>query len=389
MSLADAERLARALLYEGYCLYPYRKQALKNRFRWTFGTLYPPAFAAACGERSGLHAECIVRGATAQVRVELRFLQPVLRADEPDDGWQEATEHMVLLHDGPLCDLQGSAAPMVHEVAAENHGMEAGTYRPRALRITVSAAVEVVAADASRLVLQVENADHAWRAPPRRELARSHAALSALAGAHLLLHCRTGSFASALDPPLPLLAAVHDCRNDGVWPALVGDPMRCDTLLFSPIILADYPRLAPESPGDFFDSTEIDAMLTLRLQTLSDVERRELARGDRHARDLLARVDALGRPDLQRLHGAWRSPGAGPSQLRPGDRVRLWPRAGRDVFDLALRAELATVVGVERDAEGRVYCAVTVDRDPGRDLGRRGMIAHRFYFEPDELERLA
>jgi hypothetical protein len=75
------------------------------------------------------------------------------------------------------------------------------------------------------------------------------------------------------------------------------------------------------------------------------------------------------------------------SPLRPGDRVRLKPRRGADSMDAALRGELATIVGVEEDMEGRVYLAVTVDADPGRDLGAEGKPGHRFFFRPDEVER--
>lgn len=73
-------------------------------------------------------------------------------------------------------------------------------------------------------------------------------------------------------------------------------------------------------------------------------------------------------------------------EYRPGDRVRLKPRRGADIMDLALNGMLATVVAVEQDQEGRVHLAVTVDEDPGRDLGGQGKPGHRFFFRPDEVE---
>ena len=39
-----AMKVANAVLYEGYMLYPYRPSAIKNRQRWSFGILYPPAY---------------------------------------------------------------------------------------------------------------------------------------------------------------------------------------------------------------------------------------------------------------------------------------------------------------------------------------------------------
>jgi hypothetical protein len=73
--------------------------------------------------------------------------------------------------------------------------------------------------------------------------------------------------------------------------------------------------------------------------------------------------------------------------LRIGDTVRLRPRVGADIFDLALAARLAQVVAIERDLEGDIHVAVTVNDDPGRDLGHDGRPAHRFYFRLAELER--
>jgi hypothetical protein len=61
--------------------------------------------------------------------------------------------------------------------------------------------------------------------------------------------------------------SVADCKNIGTWPVLVGEEGQCDTMLSSPIILYDYPKIAPESAGDLFDGTEIDEILSLRIMT--------------------------------------------------------------------------------------------------------------------------
>ena len=70
------------------------------------------------------------------------------------------------------------------------------------------------------------------------------------------------------------------CRNVGAWPVLVGTPGDKDAMLAAPIILYDYPQIAAESPGDLFDSTEIDEILTLRIQTLTDEEKQKAAAVD-------------------------------------------------------------------------------------------------------------
>ena len=75
----------------------------------------------------------------------------------------------------------------------------------------------------------------------------------------------------------------------------------------------------------------------------------------------------------------------GATDLKAGDRVRLWPRGGGDIFDLALRGREATVESIQQDYENRVHVAVTVDDDPGRDLGMLRLPAHRFFFSLDEV----
>jgi hypothetical protein len=130
--------------------------------------------------------------------------------------------------------------------------------------------------------------------------------LRALASTHALLSVRGGAFVSLLDPPAEWAAAAAACRNVGAWPVLVGEPGQRDTLLSAPIILYDYPQVAPESPGDFFDGTEIDEMLTLRIQTLTADEQRAMAAVDERARALLQRTAGLTGKQFLQLHGALR-----------------------------------------------------------------------------------
>lgn len=73
-------------------------------------------------------------------------------------------------------------------------------------------------------------------------------------------------------------------------------------------------------------------------------------------------------------------------ELRAGTRVRLRPRAGGDVLDIALAGQRAVVEAIEQDVEGRTTVAVVLDDDPGRDLGFARQPGHRFFFGPEELE---
>jgi hypothetical protein len=72
-----------------------------------------------------------------------------------------------------------------------------------------------------------------------------------------------------------------------------------------------------------------------------------------------------------------------------GDRVRLWPKQGADIMDLALRGKLAVIEALERDFDDKIHVAVVLEDDPGRDLGMLRQPGHRFFFAPEEIEPLA
>jgi hypothetical protein len=99
------------------------------------------------------------------------------------------------------------------------------------------------------------------------------------------------------------------CENIGVWPVLVGEEADTSTMLASPIILSDHPQIAPESPGDLFDSGEIDQMLVLNILAMTERERREMRDSDPRAREILERTEALTDAEIMRLHGVVRELG--------------------------------------------------------------------------------
>src|SRR5579864_6126066 len=74
--------------------------------------------------------------------------------------------------------------------------------------------------------------------------------------------------------------------------------------------------------------------------------------------------------------------------LKAGHRVRLRPRRGGDVLDIALAGQSATIEAIEQDYEGKVHVCVVLDNDPGRDLGLMRQPGHRFFFDPEEIEPL-
>jgi len=141
---------------------------------------------------------------------------------------------------------------------------------------------------------------------------RGEALLSSMASAHTVLGVQDGNFISLIAPGERLREAAANCMNVGTWPVLVGEEGLCDTMLSSPIILYDYPQIAPESAGDLFDGTEIDEILSLRIMTLTDDEKREMSQSDERAREMLERTETMPVEQLMKLHGVLRG-------LRPVD----------------------------------------------------------------------
>jgi hypothetical protein len=330
-----AERIARALLYEGYLLYPYRP-SVKNRHRWTIGGLYPPRWIATggAGDACEFQTEFLVTGSPRTViEPKLRFLHLVKRTvhdrstreveslqvgKEWLHGWQEAVEIAVLPPARPIEDLVRGRRDQPFDFGARQDqssvcgpdGREVGLVirQSRAIQGMVEASAQHLEGRLYRVTFRVQNLTAlSDAAASDRELALLHS----LASAHLVLRVRGGEFVSLLDPPAGLERHAAACRNVGVWPVLVGTGTEKDTLLASPIILYDYPQVAAESPGDFFDSTEIDEMLVLRIQTLTQDEKRMMAAVDERARALLERTGALRPEDLLSLHGTMRDPGEG------------------------------------------------------------------------------
>jgi len=75
-------------------------------------------------------------------------------------------------------------------------------------------------------------------------------------------------------------------------------------------------------------------------------------------------------------------------EVRPGSRVRLRPRAGGDIMDIALAGKTAVIESIEQDYDGKIHVCVVVDEDPGRDIGLMRQPGHRFFFDADEVEPL-
>ncbi|MEV7543066.1 hypothetical protein [Streptomyces sp. NPDC089915] len=333
---AAARQVADAVLFEGYVLYPYRASAAKNRMRWQFGVLVPPAWAPAQGEHSLQRTEILMepRGA-ATLSLELRFLHAQRRTVQQarEDGtfaevaelhlpdrvlvpWDEGTEERVELRVAvPELTHKEIVLPFRRPAREETEPVldEQGRTIGRLLRRTeeVEGIVRLHAEEPDgpyrvlKLTAVVENTSP-WT-PQASGAAREEALPRSLVAAHLLLGLSPGSFLSMTDPPEWARPAVAGCANLHTWPVLAGEDGRADVVLSSPIILEDHPAIAPESAGAMYDATEIDEILALRTAALTDAEKREARGTDPRAAAVVDLADTLPPEVLERLHGAVRS----------------------------------------------------------------------------------
>ena len=180
----------------------------------------------------------------------------------------------------------------------------------QSLRIELSIGAEILQDGVCKLRLELQNTTPL---PSGAGAKRDEALPLSFVSAHLLLGITGGEFVSLLDFDPAYREAVAACCNTGVFPVLVGEepdrpvPARRGSMMFcSPIILYDYPKIAPESEGDFFDGTEMDEMLTLRVLTLTDAEKQEMRNGDPRARRILERTEGLTSDALLKAHGVIR-----------------------------------------------------------------------------------
>ncbi|MFE4517605.1 hypothetical protein ACFRMQ_25800 [Kitasatospora sp. NPDC056783] len=441
---AAARQIADAVLLEGYVLYPYRASAAKNRLRWQFGVLVPPAYTAMGGEHSHQRTECLTEARDGDVlAVELRFLRVRRRtveravpagfesverlelADRDLVEWDEGAEERIELL-LPVDELTGAGLqrtfrlPGVGETGlVHERGAVVGRVIRRREQVDglVRLRVEELPGPyrAQRLTVEVENTS-GWEPP--RQATREQALPRSLVSAHLLLGLEHGRFLSVTDPPEWARPAVERCRNDRTWPVLAGPEGERRVVLSSPIILEDHPRIAPESLGTLYDATEIDEILALRTAALTEEEKREARGTDERAGAVVDLAESMPPEVLERLHGAirglrevtggsgdpagqpWWDPGNDPDvdperdrvlvdgrQVGAGSRVLLRPgRRRTDAQDLFLDGRTGVVEAVLHDLDGSVHLAVTVEDDPGADLWRA---QGRFrYFQPDEVTPL-
>ncbi len=344
MTISRVDAIANAVLYEGFMLYPYRPSAIKNQQRFNFGVVVPEAKpqSGMSSELSRVTTECLLRRKDeSQIDVEVRFLQLVQRDVEVPSkselasgntgtfvrvekcevngrvlgAWQEAIEKRVGV--GPLAvsallnrpvrkEFNFGAVRETEPIYDQDGDLAARFVRHREpLSGYLETRVVCIASDLFKVEASIVNTSTFSEAAGTSHEA---AMLSSFLSTHKVLRCKGAQFISLTDPPSELQEFAAGCRNTGTWPVLAGeDHASTDVLLSSPIILYDYPEIAPESAGELFDGTEIDEILALRILTMTDDEKREMRSVDDRTRAILERTELLPPEHFMKLHGAMRA----------------------------------------------------------------------------------
>jgi hypothetical protein len=405
MSLERARRVADAVLYEGYVLFPYRASARKNRYRWTFGVVMPRGWSG--GEPSSMTLECLVETdgrAPPAIEGLLRFLQVERRQVQAAAGkvfsdvdelvvggeehvtWDEGVEHELAFAVEGRCAgarvLSAALDGAANKATLRESGVVVGrvlrTRRP--LSATVTASLVMLAPTLAKVTLTIDNLSALVDA----EAPRQEAVNAALVGAHLILAVRGGAFVSLIDPPAHASAAAGGCASVGLFPVLAGEPGTRALLLASPIALSDHPAIAAESPGPTFDGAEVDELLALSTRALGDDEKRQARATDPRAAAVIDRAEGLSDEALLALHGKTRT-----SAIAPGSRVRVRlgaPSGPRrtDAQDMFLEGRVGVVEEVREDFDGQTHVAIILEDDPAAEFHR--WYGRHLHFRPDELE---
>src|ERR1700693_1236264 len=325
-------------------LYPYRPSSVKNRQRWNFGVVYPRNYSEAQQGTDPWYTrtECLVKGGTqTALTAKVRFLQATSRtvrevqtslsnpvqssqaelraAQDPPmgeqrtPGWQEAAEREAIVEAPSLNQLVNASLSQMLDLSPSEVTESIYDADGRISRVIVRTQESIsgrITLNASRLnedlyKITLELANEGSLADPGT-VGRDCALMRSLLSAHSILSVERGEFVSLLDTPAELKEFAAHCKNVGTWPVLVGEQDQRDAMLSSPIILYDYPQIAPESAGDLFDGTEIDEILALRILTLTEAEKNEMRHGDERARQILERTAALSEEQFLKLHGVLR-----------------------------------------------------------------------------------
>ncbi|MEP6950700.1 MAG: hypothetical protein ABI863_15550 [Ginsengibacter sp.] len=328
------ENITRTLLYEGYALYPYHRSAIKNQKPIPFGVVFPQRYNIYNAHaHSKMQTQCIVTGSDdLTINISMRFLHlkktelfekvpaheavednfiPVYNLNISDKfyqaGWQTAerkintgdlqisqliknkkvipVEFDEMYDSKYFYDKSGKAAKQINSISGIKGSVIIEAAPAGNMQNTFRLTVTVIN------TTPVENAE---------QVTRDEVLSQSFLSTHTVLQTRNAVFISHQNPGEKWEETISGCENINTWPILIDESNT--TLLSSPIILYDYPRINPQSLGDLFDSTEIEEALLLHVAVLSDEEKQQIARGDEKLQAMLTRVSQVTPKEMINFH---------------------------------------------------------------------------------------
>ena len=273
----DLEKICNALLYEGYALFPYRKNALKNQKRFNFGVLSPKVWTEKqINEYYFQQIEFLV---SAENNTKISFQTQFLKLSN-DSEWQTATEKKI------EDEFSLSETKTIHFTEDSLFG-----------QINISS--QKLTKNLFKVQFIIENKTDVEN---YETLSREEILQFSFVSTHTIFEIKNGKFISLLEPPEKFFKQTKTVNNIGVFPVLIGDKLRHNNILASPIILYDFPQIAEKSFDNFFDGLEIDELMILNLLALTDEEKRQIAETDERTRRILEKIENAKPDDFLKLH---------------------------------------------------------------------------------------
>ncbi len=331
------ENLTRTLLYEGYSLFPYYRHAVKNQKPIPFGVVYPHDYHT---YNEHAHAEmvtdCIVSGdENLKININVRFLHlikteilnkeikeskgenfvPVyelnLNNELYQSGWQtierkiSSGDLFVALQNEKIINLpfkfeEESESENIEDVNSEIVGKKITSILPVEGTVVIKLIPLENMKNVYRVIVFINNNAAVMNA---KTVSRDEIFPQSFLSTNTILHATNGEFISIQNPGEKWEAIIEQCKNKDTWPILIDESNT--TLLSSPIIVYDYPKINPKSKGDLFDSLEIEEALMLHFSVMSDEEKRKIAQSDEKLRAMLNKVSQVTPDEIISLHGGF------------------------------------------------------------------------------------
>lgn len=275
--MSNIEKICNALLYEGYALFPYRRNALKNQKRFNFGVLSPKNWVEKqINEHYFQQTEILV---LAENDVKLSFSTRFLKLSN-ELGWQTAEERKFedkfTFDKSKLVEYKEDSLFGKIEITSEK--LTDNLFKVRFMFENRS---------------EIENCE---------KFSREEILQFSFVSTHTILEIENGKFISLLETPDEFIEQAKSLENINIFPVLIGDKSKQNNILASPIILYDFPEIAENSLENFFDGLEIDELMILNLLALPEKEKRQIAETDERTRQIIEKIENLNSEDLLKLH---------------------------------------------------------------------------------------